>query len=133
MKSAARILTFLLLLAGLTPAAQAQLETGAMGSRYRDDADVAADHLARGLRVKAKAEKEQDAAKRAKLYEKARQEILKSVGLDASYDALLALGQVYLALKQTDSAFDACSQALQFRPGDDAARSCVDEAKKAGV
>ena len=52
-------------------------------------------------------------------------------GLDASYDALLALGQVYLALKQASSAFDACSQALQFRPGDEAARRCVDEAKKA--
>ena len=133
MKSPARILTFLLLLAGLTTAAQAQLETGAMGSRYRDDSDVAADHLARGLRAKAKAEKEQDAAKRAKHYGKAKEELLKSVGLDASYDALLALGQVYLALKQASSAFDACSQALQFRPGDDAARSCVDEAKKAGA
>ena len=133
MKLATRILVFLLFLAGLTAVAKAQLSTEAMGSRYRDDTDVAANHLARGLRAKGKAEKEQDAAKKAKLYEKARQELSKSVGLDVSYDALLALGQVYLALNQPDSAFNSCSQALQFRPGEEAARTCVEEAKKAGV
>lgn len=133
MTDAARILTFLLLLGGSAPAAQAQIDTGAMGTRYRDDADVAAGHLVRGLRAKAKAEKEQDAARKAKLYERARRELLKSVGLNASYDALLALGQVCLALKQESSAFDACSQALQFRPDDEAARNCRDAAKKAGA
>ena len=133
MKLATRILAFLPLFAGLTSAAQTPLGTEAMGSRYRDDASVAADHLSRGLRFKGKAEKEQDAAKRAKFFDKARQELSKSVGLDVSYDALLALGQVYLALEQPDSAFNSCSQALQFRPGSEAARTCVEEAKKAGV
>ena len=133
MKLATRILSVLLLLSTSAPAAQAQLGTEAMGSRYRDDTDVAANHLTRGLRAKGKAEKEQDATKKAKLYEKARVELSKSVGLDVSFDALLALGQVQLALKQPDSAFNSCSQALQFRPGDEAARTCVEEAKKAGV
>lgn len=133
MKLATRIFAFLLLLTGMASAAQAPLGTEAMGSRYRDDASLAADHLARGLRAKGKAEREQDASKKAKLYEKARQELSKSVGLDVSYDALLALGHVYLALKQPTSAFDSCSQALQFRPGSEAARSCVEEAKKAGA
>ena len=135
MKNAARILVIILLLGGLAPNGQAQnpLNTGAMGSRYKDDAELASEHLARGVRAKAKAEKEKDAAKKAKLYEKAKAELLKSVGLDSSYDGLMALGQVYLALGQASPALDACSQAQAFRPGDEPARKCMEEARKAGA
>src|SRR5690349_11070778 len=120
------------------PAVRAQGVSGAtsgavIGSNYKTDEQLAADHYAKGVRAKRKAEKESAPEKRMKLYEKAKEELLKSVGLDASYDALLALGQVDLALGQAKAAFDACSQALSFRAGDQAAQSCVEEAKKAGV
>lgn len=104
-----------------------------IGANYKDDSQLAADHYAKGIRAKRKADKESAPEKRTKLYEKAKEELLKSVGFDASYDALLALGQVNLALGQGRAAFDACSQALSFRSGDQAAKSCVEEAKKAGV
>jgi tetratricopeptide (TPR) repeat protein len=136
MKIATPALAFVLLL-GSAPAVRAQ-STGPMsgaviGPNYKDDSQLAADHYAKGIRSKRKADKESVPEKKTKLYEKAKEELLKSVGLDASYDALLALGQVDLALGQATAALDACSQALSFRPGDGAAQSCVEEARKAGA
>ncbi len=138
MKLAAFSLAFVLLLLSSMPPARAQSVTGAtsgavIGANYKDDTQLAADHYAKGIRAKRKADKESAPEKRSKLYEKAREELLKSVAFDASYDALLALGQVDLVLGQGRAAFDACSQALSFRSGDQAAKSCVEEAKKAGV
>ena len=85
------------------------------------------------MRLKNKAEKESEPEKRAKLYQKAREELLKSISLDSSYDALMALGSVYMGLGNTFSSLEACSQALQFRPNDEAAKTCMAEAKKAGA
>jgi tetratricopeptide (TPR) repeat protein len=103
------------------------LSTDGMGS-YKDPAQRAADHYNRGVRAKRKAEKEADAGKRAKLYEKAKEELEKALGYD-NFDASLALGQVYLALGRKPEAELACSRALSFKPNNENAQACVTEAQ----
>jgi len=86
--------------------------------------------LAKGLKLKKQAAEEPDTAKRTKMFEKAKEELSKSLGYSQSYEVLLALGQVYLALDKPGSALDACSQALVHRPDDTSAKGCVQEARK---
>jgi tetratricopeptide (TPR) repeat protein len=86
--------------------------------------------LARGLKLKKQAAEEPDNAKRIKMFEKAKEELSKSLGYSQSYEVLLALGQVYLALDKPASALDACSQALAHKPNDTPATGCVQEARK---
>lgn len=104
------------------------LSTDGMGS-YKDPVQRAADHYNRGVRAMRKAEKETDAAKRAKLYEKAKEELSKAVGYDANFDATLALGQVYLALGRKVEAGSACARALGLKPNNESAKSCVNESQ----
>jgi tetratricopeptide (TPR) repeat protein len=104
------------------------LNTDGMGS-YRDPIQRAADHYNRGVRAKRKADNETDAAKRARLLEKAKEELGKAVGYDANFDSTLALGQVYLALGQKPSAESACSRALSLKPNNETAKTCVTEAQ----
>ena len=104
------------------------LSTDGMGS-YKDPVQRAADHYNRGVRAKRKAENETDAAKRAKLYEKAKEELGKAVGFDPNFDATLALGQVYLALGRKLEAENACSRALSLKPDNEGAKACVTEAQ----
>jgi tetratricopeptide (TPR) repeat protein len=105
------------------------LSTDGMGS-YRDPIQRAVDHYNRGVRAKRKAENETDAAKRLKLYEKAKEELGKAVGYNPSFDAMLALGQVYLALGRKPEAESACGQAIALKPGNEAAKACAEEARK---
>ena len=86
--------------------------------------------LAKGLKLKKQAAEEPDNAKRIKMFEKAKEELSKSLGYSQNYEVLLALGQVYLALDKPVSALDACSQALVHKPGDTPATGCVEEARK---
>src|SRR5882757_1017732 len=74
--------------------------------------------LARGLKLKKQAAEEPDNTKRIKMFEKAKEELSKSLSYSQSYEVLLALGQVYLALDKPASALDACSQALAHKPND---------------
>jgi len=104
------------------------LSTDGMGS-YKDPVQRAADHYNRGVRAKRKAENETDAAKRAKLYEKAKEELSKAVGYDSNFDATLALGQVYLALGRKLEAESACSRALALKPNNESAKVCMNEAQ----
>jgi tetratricopeptide (TPR) repeat protein len=84
----------------------------------------------RGLRGKKKAEEEKDPQKKIKLYEKAKEDLLKAAGYQPNFDAYLALGQIYLALGKPESAQSACLQAQSLKPKDQAASSCVEEARK---
>ena len=122
----------LALLLGGAAIGQAQpgnvLSTDGMGS-YRDPVQKAADHYNRGVRAKRKAENETDAAKRAKLYEKAREELSKAVGYEANFDASLALGQDYLALGRQVEAGSACGFALSLKPNNESAKACIDESQ----
>lgn len=104
------------------------LSTDGMGS-YKDPVQRAADHYNRGVRAKRKAENETDPTKRAKLYEKAKEELAKALGYDPNFDASLALGQVYLALGQKPEAESACSRALGLKPNNESAKTCMTEAQ----
>lgn len=116
--------------AGLTTGhAQLPGSTEIIGSHYRDHTERATIHYARGLRAKRKAEGESDGEKKRKHYERAKKELSKAVGFVANYDHLLALGQVYLALGQRVSAYDACSRALALKPSDASARECQETAQ----
>ena len=84
----------------------------------------------RGIKAKKKAEKEPEPTKKAQLYEKAKEELSKSLGYQQSYDALIAIGQVYLALGRNESALDACLHAQSLKPKDEPAKSCIEEARK---
>jgi tetratricopeptide (TPR) repeat protein len=120
------------LAAALSTASYAQspgFGTEMIGSHYQDDTEKAANHYARGLRAKRKAENESDGEKKRKHYERAKKELSKAVGFVRNYDHLLALGQVYLALGEGISAYDACSKALALKPGDASARECQESAE----
>jgi cytochrome c-type biogenesis protein CcmH/NrfG len=53
------------------------------------------------------------------------------VGYQGHYDGYLALGQVYMALGENESAFDACSHASAMKPNDERAKSCAEQARNA--
>lgn len=103
--------------------------TEASGS-YKDPAAKAADAYGRGARAKAKADKlaaQGEAEKAKKHYERAKRELQSSVGLSpGNFDAILALGEVHLALGNLESARDACGKARSLRPADPRAASCLD-------
>ncbi|HEX4959253.1 MAG TPA: hypothetical protein VF173_00345 [Thermoanaerobaculia bacterium] len=107
---------------------QGNAPTESMGI-YRGAEQKAMDWYARGLRSRKKAEEEKDPQKRAKLYERAKEELGKSLGYQGHFDGYLALGQVYLALGEKGSAADACLHALALKPHDAAATACLGDAK----
>jgi tetratricopeptide (TPR) repeat protein len=123
----------------LSRAAQAQIggvggmsrggmDTNRTMNQLKDPTQQAADAYARGAKQMRKAEKEKDPKDKVRLYQKAKDELTKSVNFSPSYDALLALGQVQLALGDTAEAATACHQAQDLKPADAAARSCIDAA-----
>lgn len=108
-----------------------QVPTEMMGSHYHDPVEKAAESYSRGMKEKRKAEGESDPEKRTKGLLKAKEHLLKSVGYQAGYDALIALGEVNLALQAPQPARDACARALSFKPGDNEAQSCFEKASQA--
>jgi hypothetical protein len=123
-------------LIGFTPALWAQpssLSTvNGMGS-YKDPVQRAAGAYSRGMKAKRKAEQEKDLDKRRKLLEEAKAEFGKSVAYTASYDSLLALGQVELALGERSAALQSCTHALSWKPADPVAVTCQNEARQKTV
>lgn len=77
-----------------------------------------------------KAEGAKDPGLRRKLYEKAKDNLDRSLALWATFDSLLALGQVDLALGDVASALAVCTQAEGLKAGDAAARSCKEQAAR---
>lgn len=122
-------LLVLVLWIGLPASSQPPI-TDSMGY-YHTPEQKALEAYARGIKLKRKAEAEKDPDKQAKLYLKAKEELSKSVGYHGHYDGYLALGQVYLALGQMDSAFDSCSRAQAMKPNDETAKSCIEQAETA--
>lgn len=127
-----KLASFALTLLILAPVLRAQMrmEPGTSAGQLRTPEEKSLQEYARGVKDKQKADKEQDHDKKMKLYERAKDEFSKSVGYQGHYDGYLALGQVYLALGQRESAVDACSHALGMKPGSEEAKSCVAEAQK---
>jgi hypothetical protein len=99
------------------------------GGNYKDPQQKAADHLAKGLRFKDKADKENDARKKAMLLEKARSEFQSSNALHPNHDALVALGLLAIDDGNRQAAMDACWQALGLRKDSPAATDCYEQAK----
>lgn len=110
-------------------AAQNPVPTESMGSYIKSPEQKAMEHYSRGLKAKRKADEAEEPAKRAKLLQKAKEELSKSVGYTANYDGFLALGQVYMALGMAESSYDACSHAAALKPKSEEAKTCMSEAK----
>ena len=103
------------------------------GGNYKDPQQKAADHLAKGLRFKDKADKETDAKKKAKLMEKAVNEFKSSNALHANHDALVALGLIAIEQGDRKEAMNSCWQALGLRKDSPAANDCYERAKGMAV
>ncbi|MFL6195003.1 MAG: hypothetical protein ACJ75H_12585 [Thermoanaerobaculia bacterium] len=131
MTKSALLMLGLLSVSPLYATPQGSVPTETMGSHIKSPEEKAMEAYSHGLKAKRKAEGETDAAKKAKLYAKAKDELAKSVGYMGNYDGYLALGQVYLALGNQESALDACVRAQSLKPADEASRGCVEEARKA--
>ena len=99
------------------------------GGSYKDPQQKAADHLAKGLRYKEKADKETDSKKKAKLVEKARKEFTSSNALHPNHDALVALGLLAIQDGNRRAAMDSCWQALGLKRDSPAASDCYEQAK----
>lgn len=99
------------------------------GGNYKDPQVKAADHLARGLRFKDKAENEPDATKKAKLLEKAKAEFQSSNALHPNHDALVGIGQLAIEQGNRKAAMDACWQTLGLKRDSPIASACYEEAK----
>lgn len=99
------------------------------GGNYKDPQVKSADHLAKGLRYKSKADKETDARKKAKLLEKARAEFQSSNALSMNHDALLALGLIAIETGNRKAAMDSCWQALSLKKDSPEAGACYEQAK----
>jgi hypothetical protein len=96
---------------------------------YKDPQQRAADSLAKGLRFKQKADEQTDAAKKAKLLEKAKKEFQSSIAMHPNHDAYLALGLVQIALGSAQSGAEACAQALGLKPESQGAKDCIQTAQ----
>lgn len=128
MKKTALALLSLWLFAYSIPSSFASPQfTEMIGSRYHDPAEKAAESLSRGLKNKRKAAGEPDPEKRRKLLLRAKEDLSKSVGYHENFEALLALGQVCLALDLAEAARTACARALGLKPANSDAKECFDK------
>jgi tetratricopeptide (TPR) repeat protein len=122
--------TLLILSLAMTSSLFAAPQTEIIGSYYKNPEQKAMECYGRGLKAKKKADGEADPAKKAKLYQKAMDELTKSVGYQANYDAYLAIGQVHIALGNQRAGYISCSHALQLEPKSEEAKSCIQVAEK---
>ncbi len=101
--------------------------------RYKDSTSKAADCYGRGARALKKANKQAAAGEEDKAqenYQRAKDEFSKAVGMQEGYfEALLGLGQAYLALGQKQPALDACAHALAAKPNNPDAQACAESAR----
>jgi hypothetical protein len=103
------------------------------GGNYKDPQLKAAEHLAKGLRFKEKADKETDAKKREKLLDRAWSELQSSNALHPNHDALVAMGQIAIDRGNRKAAMDSCWQALGLDKNSQTASACYQEAKGMAV
>lgn len=100
---------------------------------YKDPVERAASCYGRGARALKKAQKQAAAGETEKArenYLRAKDEFSKAVGMQEGYfEALLGLGQAYLALGQKESALDACVHALAAKPKSAEAQACTESAR----
>lgn len=112
-----------------SPLGERGVTNDTFGGNYKDPQQKAADHLAKGLRFKDKADKETDARKKAKLMDKAVAEFKSSNALHSNHDALLALGLIAIERGDRREAMNSCWQALGLRKDSPGANDCYERAK----
>jgi hypothetical protein len=83
------------------------------------------------MQAKRKADEATDPAKKAKLYEKAKNELTRSLGYAHNPDAFLALGQIFLVEGHMHAALTTCSKAQSLKPGKEAS-ACIEQAQREG-
>ena len=105
------------------------LPSRGMGS-YKSTTQRAAESYSRGVKAKRKAEDAKEPRERQKLYQRAKDELNRSVGYESTYDTFLALGEVHLALGDRKSAAWACVQAQALRPAEEKAKACIETATR---
>src|ERR1700719_2086085 len=128
-RTATLALLALFAFAGSAGAQIDMLPSGGKGS-FKTATQKAAESYSRGVKAKRKAEDAKETRERQKLYQRARDELSRSVGYEGSYDAFLALGEVHLALGDRKSAVWACAQAQALRPGEEKAKACIETAAR---
>lgn len=135
-----KLFAIVILMLGLAMAVPADAQFGSplgdrgvgndsFGGNYKDPQQKSADHLAKGLRFKDKADKETDARKKAKLLDKARAELQSSNALHPNHDALVALGLIAIENGNRSLAMDSCWQALGLKKDSPTASTCYEQAK----
>jgi hypothetical protein len=125
-------------LAGTATAQIGSMGAGSSSQMYQVSQQETPEHRAieaynRAARNIKKAEGTTDPEKRRKLYERAKDELNRSLALKTTFDSLLALGRVDLALGDLPSALNLCAQAESLKPKDAAATACEKEATAPAV
>jgi tetratricopeptide (TPR) repeat protein len=135
-----RTTRFVLFIAATAAAGAANAQIGSMGAgsssqMYQAAQQETPEHRAaeaynRAARSIKRAEGARDANDRRKLYEKAREDLKKSLDVKPTFDALLAMGRVDLNLGDPRAALDFCTQAESYKSGDASTKACKDEAMR---
>jgi hypothetical protein len=128
-RTATLVLLVLTTFAGPASAQIDKLPSGGMGS-FKNPTQRAAESYSRGVKAKRKAADAKEPGERQKLYQRAKDELNRSVGYEGTFEAFLALGEVHLALGDRKSAAWACGQAQALRPAEERAKACIETATR---
>ena len=120
----------LLMVLGLAAPAYGQLDPTCSigGGSYQDETAKAAKTYRQGVKFQKKAEKATDAAEREALYEQALEKFHESAAQTETFDARLAMGEVYLTLGDKGEALKACTVAKTLKPRNERAKKCFADA-----
>jgi hypothetical protein len=130
MRRPASIVLTILTLAPVALAGQAQnpLSTTMIGDTFHGTNAAAANYYARAVKEKNRAAVETSVERQNHFLGLAKLHFKRSIDREPTFDAFMALGQVNLALGLPEEARDACFQALERQPGNQLARTCLDQA-----
>lgn len=122
--------SILLMVLGLAAPAYGQLDPTCSigGGSYQDETAKAAKTLRQGAKLRQKAEKATDATEREQLYKQALVKFHVSTAQTETFDARLAMGEVYLALGDKGEALKACTMAKALKPRNERAKKCFADA-----
>jgi tetratricopeptide (TPR) repeat protein len=98
------------------------------GGAYQDETAKAAKTYRQGVKFQKKAEKATDPAEREALYKQALAKFHESAAQTETFDARLAMGEVYLVLGDKEQALKACTVAKTLKPRNERAKKCFTDA-----
>ena len=115
-------------LAGNGAQAQGTMPTLMFGNTFRGSNATAANFYSKAMKEKRRAAVELTTERQVHFLGLAKADFKRSIDVEPTFDGLLALGQINLALGLPEEARDACFRALERQPGDRLARGCFDQA-----